>query len=80
MIHYGADYYPEHWPAEVWDEDLRLMAETVTAPGLPGTWRPGWTGKPGGCCCSTSGEAGADHAVPEVNLPPRGVAVLRTKP
>jgi beta-galactosidase len=24
---YGADYYPEHWPEERWQEDARLMAE-----------------------------------------------------
>lgn len=24
-IHYGSAWYPEHWPAERWPEDLRLM-------------------------------------------------------
>ncbi len=24
---YGADYYPEHWPKERWDTDIRLMKE-----------------------------------------------------
>ncbi len=23
----GADYYPEHWPEERWETDLRLMTE-----------------------------------------------------
>jgi beta-galactosidase len=26
-IRYGADYNPEQWPREVWDEDVRLMME-----------------------------------------------------
>ncbi|WP_221583270.1 beta-galactosidase [Microbacterium sp. G2-8] len=26
-ISYGADYNPEQWPREVWDEDVRLMKE-----------------------------------------------------
>ncbi|MEV4597132.1 beta-galactosidase [Amycolatopsis sp. NPDC049253] len=26
-VHYGGDYNPEHWSPEVWDEDLKLMAE-----------------------------------------------------
>ncbi|PHP52789.1 hypothetical protein BW737_007200 [Actinomyces ruminis] len=26
-IHYGADYNPEQWPPEVWDEDIVLMQE-----------------------------------------------------
>ncbi len=26
-IGYGGDYNPEQWPREVWDEDVRLMAE-----------------------------------------------------
>ena len=26
-IRYGADYYPEHWPKERWDTDIRLMQE-----------------------------------------------------
>jgi len=26
-IYYGADYYPEHWPEERWEEDARLMQE-----------------------------------------------------
>ncbi|MEO8397825.1 MAG: beta-galactosidase, partial [Chloroflexota bacterium] len=24
---HGADYYPEQWPREVWQEDFRLMRE-----------------------------------------------------
>ncbi|MFF3144704.1 beta-galactosidase, partial [Streptomyces sp. NPDC057927] len=24
---YGADYNPEQWPREVWEEDIRLMRE-----------------------------------------------------
>ncbi len=27
MTHYGADYYPEHWPEERWPIDARLMQE-----------------------------------------------------
>ena len=27
MVHYGVDYYPEHWPEERWEEDARLMQE-----------------------------------------------------
>lgn len=27
VIYVGADYYPEHWPEERWDTDLRLMSE-----------------------------------------------------
>jgi beta-galactosidase len=27
MIYFGADYYPEHWPEERWNEDARLMAK-----------------------------------------------------
>lgn len=26
-IHFGGDYNPEHWPEEVWTEDVRLMKE-----------------------------------------------------
>jgi len=26
-IHYGADYNPEHWSPEVWEEDIKLMSE-----------------------------------------------------
>ncbi|MFI8854460.1 beta-galactosidase [Streptomyces sp. NPDC053499] len=26
-LHFGGDYNPEHWPEEVWAEDLRLMRE-----------------------------------------------------
>ncbi|HEV2126465.1 MAG TPA: beta-galactosidase, partial [Chloroflexota bacterium] len=26
-LHLGAAYYPEHWPAERWPEDIRLMRE-----------------------------------------------------
>ncbi|QFU89236.1 beta-galactosidase [Amycolatopsis sp. YIM 10] len=53
-IHYGADYNPEHWPAEVWDEDIKLMAEsgvTMVTAGIfswagveprPGEYDFGW--------------------------------------
>jgi beta-galactosidase len=27
VYYFGADYYPEHWPEERWDEDAYLMAE-----------------------------------------------------
>ena len=27
MLHFGADYYPEHWPESRWDTDARLMQE-----------------------------------------------------
>ena len=27
MFYFGADYYPEHWPEERWDEDARLMTQ-----------------------------------------------------
>jgi beta-galactosidase len=26
-IHFGADYYPEHWPEERWETDAKLMRE-----------------------------------------------------
>ena len=26
-LHFGASYYPEHWPEERWPEDIRLMQE-----------------------------------------------------
>jgi beta-galactosidase len=26
-LHFGAAYYPEHWPEECWSEDIRLMKE-----------------------------------------------------
>ncbi|MCR4588045.1 MAG: beta-galactosidase [Lachnospiraceae bacterium] len=26
-IHFGVDYYPEHWPAERWETDAKLMQE-----------------------------------------------------
>ena len=26
-VRYGADYNPEQWPRDVWDEDVRLMME-----------------------------------------------------
>jgi beta-galactosidase len=26
-LHFGAAYYPEHWPEERWPEDIRLMSE-----------------------------------------------------
>ena len=53
-IEYGADYNPEQWPHEVWEEDVRLMREagvTVVSVGIfswahlqpaPGTWEFGW--------------------------------------
>ena len=32
FIWHGADYYPEQWPREVWQEDFRLMREAgITA-------------------------------------------------
>ena len=27
VLHYGCDYYPEHWPESRWAEDARLMQE-----------------------------------------------------
>lgn len=26
-VRYGGDYYPEQWPRDIWDEDIKLMAE-----------------------------------------------------
>ena len=26
-IHFGVDYYPEHWPEERWETDAALMQE-----------------------------------------------------
>ena len=26
-IHFGVDYYPEHWPKERWEIDVQLMKE-----------------------------------------------------
>ena len=26
-MYIGADYYPEHWPKERWETDIRLMKE-----------------------------------------------------
>ena len=26
-IHFGVDYYPEHWPKERWETDAKLMQE-----------------------------------------------------
>lgn len=26
-MYFGADYYPEHWPEERWEEDVRLMKQ-----------------------------------------------------
>jgi len=26
-MHFGVDYYPEHWPEDRWEEDIRLMKE-----------------------------------------------------
>ncbi|MER5584544.1 beta-galactosidase [Streptomyces asoensis] len=51
---YGADYNPEQWPRDVWEEDVRLMREagvTVVSVGIfswariqpgPDTWDFGW--------------------------------------
>lgn len=53
-IHYGADYNPEHWSEDVWDEDVKLMAEagvTLVSVGIfswaqveprPGEFDFGW--------------------------------------
>ena len=53
-IAYGADYNPEQWPEEVWDEDVRLMWEAgvnLVSVGIfswallepePGTYDFGW--------------------------------------
>lgn len=49
MIRYGADYYPEHWPEEAWDEDLKLMAEAGVSLATVGVF--GWATvepRPGG--------------------------------
>ncbi len=27
QLHFGAAYYPEHWPEERWMEDIRLMQQ-----------------------------------------------------
>ena len=26
-IHFGVDYYPEHWPRERWETDAKLIKE-----------------------------------------------------
>ncbi|MCF2130245.1 beta-galactosidase [Strepomyces sp. STD 3.1] len=51
---FGADYNPEQWPREVWEEDVRLMREagvTIVSLGIfswarlqpgPDTWDFGW--------------------------------------
>ncbi|QLD12420.1 beta-galactosidase [Microbacterium oleivorans] len=53
-MRYGADYNPEQWPREVWDEDVRLMREAgvnIVSLGIfswalleprPGEWDFGW--------------------------------------
>lgn len=53
-IRYGADYNPEQWPQEVWDEDVRLMRDahvTTATVGVfswsrlepsPGEYHFGW--------------------------------------
>ncbi|RKE64084.1 beta-galactosidase [Microbacterium sp. AG238] len=53
-MRYGADYNPEQWPREVWDEDVRLMREAgvnIVSLGIfswalleprPGQWDFGW--------------------------------------
>ena len=28
-IHFGVDYYPEHWPRERWETDAKLMKEKI---------------------------------------------------
>ena len=27
QLHFGADYYPEHWERERWEVDARLMQQ-----------------------------------------------------
>ncbi|NSC20773.1 beta-galactosidase [Streptomyces albus subsp. chlorinus] len=53
-LHFGGDYNPEHWPEEVWAEDLRLMRQagvTMVTAGIfswglverePGHYDFGW--------------------------------------
>jgi beta-galactosidase len=53
-IRYGADYNPEQWPRDVWDEDVRLMREAgvnIVSVGIfswglleprPGEWDFSW--------------------------------------
>ncbi len=53
-MRYGADYNPEQWPREVWDEDVRLMREAgvnIVSLGIfswglleprPGEWDFAW--------------------------------------
>ncbi|MBO8185628.1 beta-galactosidase [Streptomyces spirodelae] len=53
-LHFGGDYNPEHWPEEVWAEDLRLMRQagvTMVTAGIfswglveqqPGTYDFDW--------------------------------------
>ncbi|MGP3974558.1 beta-galactosidase [Streptomyces sp. 8N114] len=53
-LHFGGDYNPEHWPEEVWAEDIRLMKEagvTMVTAGIfswglveprPGSYDFGW--------------------------------------
>ncbi|MFE0878367.1 beta-galactosidase [Streptomyces smyrnaeus] len=53
-LHFGGDYNPEHWPEEVWAEDIRLMKEsgvTMVTAGIfswglveqrPGAYDFGW--------------------------------------
>jgi beta-galactosidase len=53
-LRYGADYNPEQWPREVWQEDMRLMRQAgvnVVSLGIfswalleprPGEWDFGW--------------------------------------
>ncbi|MCT9819167.1 beta-galactosidase [Microbacterium sp. W1N] len=53
-LRFGADYNPEQWPREVWDEDVRLMREAgvnIVSLGIfswalleprPGEWDFGW--------------------------------------
>ncbi|GAA2079502.1 beta-galactosidase [Streptomyces albiaxialis] len=65
-IHFGGDYNPEHWPEEVWAEDVRLMKEagvTMVTAGIfswglieqrPGEYDFGWFDR----VMDTLGEAG----------------------
>jgi len=35
-VHYGADYNPDQWPRDVWDDDIALMREAgLTVVSLP---------------------------------------------
>ncbi|WP_020658458.1 beta-galactosidase [Amycolatopsis benzoatilytica] len=30
-VYYGGDYYPEHWPDGIWEDDRKLMAEAAVS-------------------------------------------------